>query len=126
MNYIFANPSMKNGETWTPICIPGIREEFFLYVYIKYFNLNLGVILISTDHSHDVFFECQKSSEAIYLGILEKNLIEVIDKCTMQMFLKFSKIENGHNSFIYEGDIGSNNQEQSSELVYNLQLSIID
>jgi len=27
MNYIYANPSMKNGgETWTPICIPGISE----------------------------------------------------------------------------------------------------
>lgn len=27
MNYVYANPSMKNGaETWTPICIPGISE----------------------------------------------------------------------------------------------------
>ena len=82
---------MKNGETWTPICIPGIREEFFLYVYIKYFTLNFGVIIICTDHSHDVFFDCQKYSEAIYQGVAEKNLLEVIDKCTMQMFMRFSK-----------------------------------
>ena len=60
MNYIFANPSMKNGETWTPICVPGISEEYILYVYINYYNPNLGVLFISTDHNHDVFFECQK------------------------------------------------------------------
>jgi len=38
LNYIFANPSMKNGETWTPICIPGIKEEYILYVYMHYYT----------------------------------------------------------------------------------------
>ena len=63
MNYIYANPSMKNGETWTPICIPGISEDFLLYVYIHYFTVNFGIILVCTDHSGDVFFECQKAGQ---------------------------------------------------------------
>ena len=58
LNYIFANPSMKNGETWTPICVPGISEDFLLYVYIHYFTVNFGIIIICTDHSGEVFFEC--------------------------------------------------------------------
>jgi hypothetical protein len=58
LNYIFANPSMKNGETWTPICVPGINEEYILYVYINYFTLNLGIIIVCTDHSSETFFEC--------------------------------------------------------------------
>ena len=63
MNYVFANPSMKNGETWTPICIPGISEEYILYVYIYYYTSNLGVLFVCTDHNHEVFFECQKHAE---------------------------------------------------------------
>lgn len=25
-NFFMANPSMKSGETWTPICVPGVSE----------------------------------------------------------------------------------------------------
>ena len=43
---------MKNGgETWTPICIPGISEQFLLHIYIRYFTVNLGIIIVCTDPS---------------------------------------------------------------------------
>ena len=58
LNYIYANPSMKNGETWTPICIPGISEEFLLYVYIHFYTPNFGIIIVCTDHTGEVFFDC--------------------------------------------------------------------
>lgn len=74
---------MKNGENWTPICIPGIAEEYILYVYTHYFTLNLGVIIVCTDHSGDVFFECQKYASAIYQEISEKAFNELINKCTI-------------------------------------------
>ena len=90
MNYVYANPSMKNGETWTPICIPGIREEYILYVYMHFYTQNFGIIMVCTDHSGDVFFECQKHAEAMFREIADKQLLDVIDKCTMQMFEKFS------------------------------------
>jgi hypothetical protein len=58
LNYIFANPSMKNGETWTPICIPGITEDHILYVYMHFHTPNTGIIIVCTDHSSEIFFEC--------------------------------------------------------------------
>jgi len=58
LNYIYANPSMKNGENWTPICIPGIAEEHILYVYVNFDTPNTGIIIICTDHSGEAFFEC--------------------------------------------------------------------
>lgn len=58
LNYIYANPSMKNSENWTPICIPGIAEEHILYVYVNYETPNAGIIMICTDHSGEAFFEC--------------------------------------------------------------------
>lgn len=72
MNYIYANPSMKNGgETWTPICIPGISEQFILHIYIRYFTVNFGILIVCTDPS--CFYECKEHSEEILQAILDKD-----------------------------------------------------
>jgi hypothetical protein len=72
MNYIYANPSMKNGgETWTPICIPGISEQFILHIYIRYFTVNFGIVIVCTDHNS--FYECKEQAEEIYQAILDKD-----------------------------------------------------
>lgn len=50
---------MKNGgETWTPICIPGISELFILHIYIRYFTVNFGIVIVCTDHNS--FYECKE------------------------------------------------------------------
>jgi hypothetical protein len=72
MNYIYANPSMKNGgETWTPICIPGISEQFILHIYIRYFTVNFGIVMVCTDHNN--FYECKEQAEEIFQSILDKD-----------------------------------------------------
>lgn len=72
MNYIYANPSMKNGgETWTPICIPGISEQFLLHIYIRYFTVNLGIIIVCTDPSS--FYDAKEQAEDIYKAIQERD-----------------------------------------------------
>ena len=50
-NYIWAMPSMKQGETWTPVCVPGCSEEFMLHVYIHFKQPNMGMVIVCTDHS---------------------------------------------------------------------------
>ena len=49
-NFMMALSSMTNGETWTPICVPGCTEDYMLHVYISFKQLNLGVVLVCTDH----------------------------------------------------------------------------
>ena len=57
MNYIYSSPSFKSTETWTPLCIPGISEEFMLHIYINYYTSNLGLVFISNDSESNVFFD---------------------------------------------------------------------
>lgn len=83
---------MKNGETWTPICIPGISEEFLLYVYIHFYTPNFGVIIVCTDHTGEVFFECQKAGREIFKELAEKNILTIIDTCTMKQHETFGKV----------------------------------
>jgi|TARA_B110000285_G_C15115521_1_gene613817 hypothetical protein len=78
MNYIYANPSMKNGgETWTPICIPGISEQFILHIYIRYFTVNFGILIVCTDPN--CFYECKEASEEILQAILDKDKEKAIE-----------------------------------------------
>ena len=82
---------MKNGETWTPICIPGISEEFLLYVYIHFYTPNFGVIIVCTDHTGEVFFDCQKAGREIFKELAEKNILTIIDTCTIKQHETFGK-----------------------------------
>jgi hypothetical protein len=128
MNYIYANPSMKNGgETWTPICIPGISEQFILHIYIRYFTVNFGIVIVCTDPNS--FYECKEQAEEILQAILDKDkekertetksvthtvisnhervnlsdssqqlqrqshIIDMVDKCTIQMYTRFNMKE---------------------------------
>jgi len=58
LNYIYANPSMRNTETWTPLTIPGIQEDAILCVYINYLTPNFGLIVVCNDSDNDIFFDC--------------------------------------------------------------------
>lgn len=92
-NFMMALSSMTNGETWTPICIPGCTEEYMLHVYISFKLSNLGMVLVCTDHS--AFEECHEFSNQVYefladnsyyAGLGKPTLHEVVNRCTFQMY----------------------------------------
>ena len=92
-NFIMANPSMKSGETWTPICVPGCSEQFMLHVYICYKSTNLGLVLVCTDSNS--FEECHEFSSNVFEGLNAKryyagaskpSVFDVVDKCTLTMY----------------------------------------
>lgn len=85
---------MKNGETWTPICVPGCSEDFMLHVYVHFTALNLGMVMVCTDHN--VFESCHEYAERVwaeiatpsrnwYAGANKPSLTTVVDRCTMNM-----------------------------------------
>jgi len=89
-------PSMKQGETWTPICVPGCTEDFMLHIYTSFKHSNLGIVLVFTDHSTQCFEECQKYAASVwdflwqpqnkfYAGANKPSLHEVVDQCCIQM-----------------------------------------
>ena len=84
---------MTNGETWTPICVPGCTEEYMLHVYISFKQTNLGLVLVCTDHQ--CFEECHEFSNQVhdylndnqmYAGPTKPSLQEVVNRCTFQMY----------------------------------------
>jgi len=63
---------MKNGgETWTPICIPGISEKFLLHIYMRFYTVNFGILIVCTDPNN--FYECKEQAEEIFQAIIDKD-----------------------------------------------------
>ena len=92
-NFMMALSSMTNGETWTPICIPGCTEQYMLHVYICFRQVNLGMVLVCTDHQS--FEECHEFSNQVYdyiddnryyAGANKPTVQEVVNRCTFQMY----------------------------------------
>ena len=66
-------PSMKQGETWTPICVPGCTEDFMLHVYTNFKQFNLGIVLVCTDHATQCFDECQSFANSVFRMLSQPN-----------------------------------------------------
>ena len=88
-NFIMAYPSMQQGETWTPICVPGCTEEYMLHVYICFKQVNLGMVLVCTDHQS--FEDCHEFNNSVleelsrkkfYAGANKPCLQDVVNRCT--------------------------------------------
>ena len=65
-NYIWSNDNMQKGETWTPICIPGVSEEYMLHAYTCFKYHNFGMVLVCTDHSPESCEECHEFREQVF------------------------------------------------------------
>ena len=70
----------------------GIAEEHILYVYVQFHNPNCGIIIVCTDHSTEVFFECKNHTQAIFEDLEERKIFDIIDKCTVTMYENFGKL----------------------------------
>ena len=79
-NYIHSLSSFRHEQTWTPIWVPGIAEEFLLHVYVNFLNPHFGVVYISTSDQIDVFYEYSKSAKALFHEVKSLNILSYIEQ----------------------------------------------
>lgn len=92
-NYIHATPSFKTDKTWTPICIPGISEEFLLHVYIEFFNDDLGIIYISAEEGEDILDSYQDNSKAVFYELEKSGIYNKLKTYNERTFLQVNMKE---------------------------------
>lgn len=85
-NYIHSLSSFRHEETWTPICVPGIAEEFLLHVYVNFLNPHFGVVYISTSDQIDVFYEYSKSAKALFHEVKTLNILSYIEQWSSKWY----------------------------------------
>jgi len=77
---VLAHASIRRADTETPLCLPGIAEDGFLYFTIKYVTPNIGVIFGSL--SPDSFYDSLAKANLIgndlkTLGFLHELTLEI-------------------------------------------------
>ncbi|CAB4063474.1 MON1 [Lepeophtheirus salmonis] len=71
-NFVNSSESLKNSESWTPICLPKFNSNGFLHAHVSYLKEDVPVCLLMLTVQKDIFFELSEAKKKI-VGILEKN-----------------------------------------------------
>ena len=118
---IMSSDSLRNGESWVPICLPGISSEGFLQLYCNFVTTNkFGILYVTESQEQKYFNDFVNLSRKIYDEIEEQNFLKYIENSQRKIQNKKFNIENNDISQIkdfIEGTLGVKevNEKQGKE-----------
>jgi hypothetical protein len=65
INLVTSSNSLKSGESWTPVCLPGISEEGFVYAYVQYFSNDVVYVSLCVDPDNKNFHSLSQHSQQV-------------------------------------------------------------
>ncbi|XP_072928759.1 vacuolar fusion protein MON1 homolog A isoform X1 [Hemitrygon akajei] len=77
-NLISASTSFRDGEVWTPICLPKFNSNGFFHAHISYLDQasSLCLVLISTDREH--FFPISNCKSKFLERLKKRNTFQML------------------------------------------------
>ena len=79
LSTIQSHPAVKKTMTTLPICLPGISDEGFIYLIIKYITPDIGIIYASL--AQDNFIDCKNSIDKLDSVFISEGINKSITKC---------------------------------------------
>ena len=77
---IMSSDSLKTGESWVPICLPGISSEGFLQLYCNFVTTDkFGIIFVTESQEQKYFNDFVNLSRKIYNELEDQNYLKDID-----------------------------------------------
>jgi len=107
---IMSSDSLRNGESWVPICLPGISSEGFLQLYCNFVSTNkFGILFVTESQEQKYFNDFVNLSRKIYEEMEEEKCMDYIDNSQRKPPKKSFDIQNEDISMIkdfVEGTLG--------------------
>ena len=107
---IMSSDSLRNGESWVPICLPGISSAGFLQLYCNFVTTNkFGILYVTESQEQKYFTDFVNLSRKIYDEIEELGYLKYIENSQRKVQNKQFNIENNDDSQIkdfIEGTLG--------------------
>ena len=107
---IMSSDSLRNGESWVPICLPGISSEGFLQLYCNFVTTNkFGILYVTESQEQKYFNDFVNLSRKIYDEIEQENNLQYIENSQRKIQNKTFDIQNNGISTIkdfIEGTLG--------------------
>ena len=127
---IMSSDSLRTGESWVPICLPGISSEGFLQLYCNFVTTDkFGVIFVTESQEQKYFNDFVNLSRKIYNEIEEQKLLKNIENSQKKEGIQKSKAmgEKSDISIVkdfVEGTIGVKEIIDKKEKEKNIRLQI--
>lgn len=71
INLVISSTSMRSSESWTPICLPSISSEAFVYAYVQFFTGDVSYVCISLSPDNANFYAISNHAESIKSRVTE-------------------------------------------------------
>ena len=92
---IMSSDSLRTGESWVPICLPGISSEGFLQLYCNFVTTDkFGIIFVTESQEQKYFNDFVNLSRKIYNEIEEQKFLQYIDNSQKKITNRKNSIEN--------------------------------
>ena len=92
---IMSSDSLRTGESWVPICLPGISSEGFLQIYCNFVTTDkFGIIYVTESQEQKYFNDFVNLSRKIYNEIEEQKFLQYIDNSQKKITNRKNSIEN--------------------------------
>ena len=125
---IMSSDSLRTGESWVPICLPGISSEGFLQLYCNFVTTDkFGIIYITESQEQKYFNDFVNLSRKLYNEIEEQNYLKNIDNSQRKVVNRKSSMENDDISIIkdfIEGTIGVKEVIDKNEKEKDIRIQI--
>jgi hypothetical protein len=65
INLVISSASMRSSQSWTPVCLPSLSEEAFVYAYVQYIAPDVAYVSISISPDNANFYEIANHAESV-------------------------------------------------------------
>nr|XP_023012475.1 vacuolar fusion protein MON1 homolog A [Leptinotarsa decemlineata] len=79
-NLVQASESLKNSESWTPLCLPRFDSSGFLYGHVSYLAEDCQACLLLLTVERDIFFTLSDAKQKIVEKLRRANCLEAINE----------------------------------------------
>jgi hypothetical protein len=87
---LLAHPSFRCvGSSW-PLCFPGVSDEGYLYLTVKYFTPNIGVVFVSLNAED--FYDCMAKAISIGQALRQEQLLTPLENAIIFNYLQLNSI----------------------------------
>ena len=125
---IMSSDSLRNGESWVPICLPGISSEGFLQLYCNFVTTDkFGILYVTESQEQKYFTDFVNLSRKIYDEIEQENYLPYIERSQRKIDIK--KFDNKNDEVtqikdFIEGTLGVKEvlEKQTKEKIIILQM----
>ena len=92
---IMSSDSLRNGESWVPICLPGISTEGFLQLYCNFIiSEKFGILYVTESQEQKYFIDFVNLSRKMYDDIEKEGLLSSIENAINDKKINVIKSEN--------------------------------